>query len=100
MGHPMVVVRLDVGHLPEGFEASFFEGVAVEHVVGVEWNEALAVGMGDVDAGLLNAAEVEGLTELESGIFSASKMHSIMVVGSDVVPIRSQEKLGRTPELS
>src|SRR5258707_1073628 len=43
------------------FEAGFFESVAVEHVVGVEGDEALAVRVGDVDAGLFDAAEVEGL---------------------------------------
>ena len=45
----------------EGFQAGFFEGVAVEQVVGVEGDEALAVGVGDVDAGFFDAAEVEGL---------------------------------------
>ena len=45
----------------EGFEAGLFEGVAIEHVVGVEGDEALAVGVGDVDAGFLDGAEVEGL---------------------------------------
>ena len=37
------------------------EVVAVEHVVGVEGNEALAVGVGDVDAGFLDGAEIEAL---------------------------------------
>ena len=49
------------GLVAEGFEAGLFEGVAVEHIVGVEGDEALAVGMGDVDAGFFDAAQVEGL---------------------------------------
>ena len=49
------------GLVAEGFEAGFFEGVAVEHVVGVEGDETLAVGVGDVDAGFFDAAEIEGL---------------------------------------
>ena len=42
-------------------QACRFEVIAIEHVVGVERDEALAVGVGDVDAGLLDGAEVEGL---------------------------------------
>ncbi|HZQ42208.1 MAG TPA: hypothetical protein VFA99_03110 [Acidobacteriaceae bacterium] len=38
-----------------------FEVVAVEEVVGVEGDETLRVGVGDVDAGLLDGAKVEGL---------------------------------------
>jgi hypothetical protein len=35
----------------QGVEAGFFKGVAIEQIVGVEWDETLAVGVGDVDAG-------------------------------------------------
>jgi hypothetical protein len=45
----------------EGLEAGLFEVVAVEEVVGVEGDEAFGVGVGDVDAGLFDGAEVEGL---------------------------------------
>ena len=41
-------------------EAGLFQMVAVEEVVGVEGDEA-AVGMDDVDAGFLDAADVEGV---------------------------------------
>jgi hypothetical protein len=43
-------------------KTSLFETVAVEHVVGVERDEALTVGMGDVDASLLDAPQVEALS--------------------------------------
>src|ERR1022692_2154388 len=39
-----------------------FQAVAIEHVVGIEGNQALPVGMGDVDAGLLDRAYVEGVS--------------------------------------
>jgi hypothetical protein len=37
------------------------EVVAIEEVVGVEGNETLRVGVRDVDAGLLDRAEIEAL---------------------------------------
>jgi hypothetical protein len=37
------------------------EVVAVEHVVRVEGDEASRIGVGDVDAGLLDRAEIEAL---------------------------------------
>jgi hypothetical protein len=42
-------------------KARLLEVVAIEHVVGVEGNEAFAIGVGDVDAGLLDGAKIEGL---------------------------------------
>src|ERR1700743_3174772 len=42
-------------------KTSLFEIVTVEHVVGVEGDEALAVWVSDVDTGLFDATEVEGL---------------------------------------
>ncbi len=56
-----VALHVGEGLFAEGFEAGLFEGVAVEHVVGVEGDEALGVGVGDVDAGFLDGAEIEGL---------------------------------------
>ncbi len=44
----------------EGGQAGCFEVAAVEHVEGVEGDEALAVWMRDVDAGFFDAADVEG----------------------------------------
>src|ERR1700679_2432804 len=42
-------------------QSGLFLGVAVEHVVGVEGDKAFTVGVGDVDAGLLDGTEIEGL---------------------------------------
>jgi Glu-tRNA(Gln) amidotransferase subunit E-like FAD-binding protein len=44
-----------------------FESVAIKHVVRVEGDESLSVGVGDVDAGLLDGAQVEclGVDELD-----------------------------------
>ena len=44
----------------EGGQARGFEVAAVEHVEGVEGDEALAIWMRDVNAGLLDTAYVEG----------------------------------------
>jgi hypothetical protein len=43
-------------------KASVFEVIAIEHVVCVERDEAFTVWMGNVDTGLLNRAEIEGLS--------------------------------------
>jgi hypothetical protein len=42
-------------------KAGLFEGVTIEHVVCVEWDEAFTVRVGNVNAGLLDRAEIEGL---------------------------------------
>ena len=60
-GKGTATLHVGEGLFAEGFEAGLFEGVAVEHVVGVEGDEALGVGVGDVDAGFFDGAEVEGL---------------------------------------
>src|SRR5271166_3478505 len=44
----------------QGGETCLFQVVAVEKVVGVEGDEA-AIGVNDVDAGFLDAADVEGV---------------------------------------
>ncbi len=49
-----------LGVLAQRGEARLLQVVAVEEVVGVEGDEA-AVGMDDVDAGFLDAADVEGV---------------------------------------
>ena len=45
----------------EGGEAGLLELVTVEEVVGVEGDDAPAIGVGDVDAGLLDGAGVKGV---------------------------------------
>ena len=45
---------------PEGSQAGLFEVVAVEEVIGVEGDEA-AIGMGDVDTGFFDRADIEGM---------------------------------------
>ena len=42
-------------------KAGLFEGIAIEHVVCVEGDETFTVRVGNVDAGLLDRAEIEGL---------------------------------------
>lgn len=44
----------------QGGEARCLEVAAIENVEGVEGDEALAVWMRDVDAGLLDTADIEG----------------------------------------
>ena len=42
-------------------KAGLFEGIPIEHVVGVKGDETFTVRVGNVDAGLLDRAEIEGL---------------------------------------
>jgi hypothetical protein len=42
-------------------QSSLFQRVAIEHIVSVERDETFTVGVGDVDAGLLDGTEIEGL---------------------------------------
>src|SRR5882724_8863344 len=42
-------------------KACLFELIAVEHIVGIEGYQAFRIGMCDVNAGLLDGAQVEAL---------------------------------------
>lgn len=58
--------------------------IAIEHVVGIEWDKPLAVGMRDVDAGLLDAAEIEGLGVDEWGSRTTELSQRVGQAGSAI----------------
>jgi hypothetical protein len=71
-------------------KTGLFQGVAIEHVVCVEGDEAFTVRVGNVDAGLLDRAEIEGL-----GVDELDDEDAEEIVVSEVL---RRENLGEAAE--
>ena len=75
---------------PQFCESRCFKFPAIEHVEGVERNEAFAVGVSNVDAALLYAPDVEGF-----GVDKLDDQHAEEIFVTEVF---RDEDLGQTAE--